>query len=89
VGRAVKILKQWNLFCKDYIFFLQTEQGVFVYCTYDKDGNSTTPGCRTKTGWRRCEFDKLADCYGKPSSRLEFVLLTGHSIETTMERDII
>ena len=87
----MKILKQWNEFCENYMFFLQNEQGVFVYCTYDKgNGNSTTPGpaWKTNTGWRRCEFDKLADYYGKESSKLEFVLLTGHSIEATMERDI-
>jgi len=84
----VKILKLWSQYCGHYIFFIQNEQGVFVYYTYDGNGNSTTPSWKTKTGWRRCSYKELADYYGEPSSELEFVVLTGHSIEATLERDI-
>jgi hypothetical protein len=87
--KTMKIIKCWNKYCGHYIFFLENEEGVFVYYTYDKTGLSSRPSERTRTGWRRCDFTGFGGWEGEQeSSKLEFLLLTGHSIDATIERDI-
>jgi hypothetical protein len=91
----MKVWKQWNDYCHHDIFFVENKDGVFVWYSYDRYCCSKPPGERgVKTGWCRCDYNKLPPKSKRilirpmtPSNELEFLVLTGQTIEASMKRD--
>jgi len=92
----MKIWKQWNDYCHHDIFFVENKDGVFVWYSHNRYGSAEPIGNRgVKTSWCKCDYDKLPGPNNSltpnhaivPSNELEFLVLTGQTIEESLNRD--
>jgi hypothetical protein len=88
----MKIVKEWNHYCEQDIFFVQNKDGVFVWCPCNQGGITDLPSKKgVRTYWRKCNFNTLSflglGYRGTTSSELEFLVLTGQTIEESLKRD--